>query len=164
MPVGQSTHREVVAVMQQRPRLQLKVRNGGLLPVRDRRSEPVSWRVVAARELPLTELVRKVEGAGARGQAEEEPGAEHRLQISLQGQQGLGCSICKVRRDSRRGRRGVVRREAVRREVRREEVRRGGSRTARRIRSPEEARREIVITTVRKDGGVSGTTLPSRCT
>ena len=50
MPVGQSTHREVVAVIQSRSRVQLKVRSGGLIPVRNRRSEPLSWRVVTQSE------------------------------------------------------------------------------------------------------------------
>ena len=110
MPVGQSTHREVVAVIQSRSRVQLKVRSGGLIPVRNRRSEPLSWRVVTQSERGnsgVTELVRReVEKAESspkliqsRSGSGEEPDqcTEQRLQISLQGQQGLGCSICKVR-------------------------------------------------------------------
>ena len=110
MPVGQSTHREVVAVIQSRSRVQLKVRSGGLIPVRNRRSEPLSWRVVTQSERGnsgVTELVRRqVEKAESSpkliqsrsGSGEEtEQCTEQRLQISLQGQQGLGCSICKVR-------------------------------------------------------------------
>ena len=114
MPVGQSTHREVVAVIQSRSRVQLKVRSGGLIPVRNRRSEPLSWRVVTQSERGnsgVTEqLVRreveKVESspklistlASSRsGEVEQDQCTEQRLQISLQGQQGLGCSICKVR-------------------------------------------------------------------
>ena len=114
MPVGQSTHREVVAVIQSRSRVQLKVRSGGLIPVRNRRSEPLSWRVVTQSERGnsgVTEqLVRreveKVESspkliqlASSRSGSGEEVDqcTEQRLQISLQGQQGLGCSICKVR-------------------------------------------------------------------
>jgi len=108
MPVGQSTHREVVAVIQSRSRVQLKVRSGGLIPVRNRRSEPLSWRVVTQSERGnsgVTELVRRqVEKAESSpkliqsrsGSGEEtEQCTEQRLQISLQGQQGLGCSICK---------------------------------------------------------------------
>ena len=110
MPVGQSTHREVVAVIQSRSRVQLKVRSGGLIPVRNRRSEPLSWRVVTQSERGnsgVTELVRRqVEKAESSpklipsrsGSGEEtDQCTEQRLQISLQGQQGLGCSICKVR-------------------------------------------------------------------
>ena len=111
MPVGQSTHREVVAVIQSRSRVQLKVRSGGLIPVRNRRSEPLSWRVVTQSERGNSgvteELVRrevqKVESPKllqSRSGSGEEIGdqcTEQRLQISLQGQQGLGCSICKVR-------------------------------------------------------------------
>ena len=71
MPVGQSTHREVVAVIQSRSRVQLKVRSGGLIPVRNRRSEPLSWRVVTPSERGnsgVTELVRReVEVNRAKG-------------------------------------------------------------------------------------------------
>ena len=66
MPVGQSTHREVVAVIQSRSRVQLKVRSGGLIPVRNRRSEPLSWRVVTPSERGnsgVTELVRREENS-----------------------------------------------------------------------------------------------------
>ena len=114
MPVGQSTHREVVAVIQSRSRVQLKVRSGGLIPVRNRRSEPLSWRVVTQSERGnsgVTEqLVRRevekvesspklIQMASSRSGSGEEVDqcTEQRLQISLQGQQGLGCSICKVR-------------------------------------------------------------------
>ena len=108
MPVGQSTHREVVAVIQSRSRVQLKVRSGGLIPVRNRRNEPLSWRVVTQSERGnsgVTELVRReveVEKSpklaqGSRAVEEVDQCTEQRLQISLQGQQGLGCSICKVR-------------------------------------------------------------------
>ena len=104
MPVGQSTHREVVAVIQSRSRVQLKVRSGGLIPVRNRRSEPLSWRVVTPSERGnsgLTELVRREVEVNSnkpkvRSVEEADQCTEQRLQINLHGQQGLGCSICKV--------------------------------------------------------------------
>ena len=104
MPVGQSTHREVVAVIQSRSRVQLKVRSGGLIPVRNRRSEPLSWRVVTPSERGnsgVTELVRREVEVNSnkpkvRSVEEADQCTEQRLQINLQGQQGLGCSICKV--------------------------------------------------------------------
>ena len=119
MPVGQSTHREVVAVIQSRSRVQLKVRSGGLIPVRNRRSEPLSWRVVTQSERGnsgVTEqlvrrekvekkvessskqLIQQLASSSRSGSGEEvDQCTEQRIHISLQGQQGLGCSICKVR-------------------------------------------------------------------
>ena len=98
MPVLHSTHREVVSVIQGRPRLQLKVRSGGLIPVRERRQDPVSWRVVVGGE----RVGREEEPAPTKpGLApppveDSDQCVEQRLHIGLQGQQGLGCSICKV--------------------------------------------------------------------
>ena len=76
--------------------------------MRNRRNEPLSWRVVTQSERGnsgVTELVRReveVEKSpklaqGSRAVEEVDQCTEQRLQISLQGQQGLGCSICKVR-------------------------------------------------------------------
>jgi hypothetical protein len=44
--VEQATHKEVVAIIRDRATLTLKVRSGGLLPVKEARSHPVHWQIV----------------------------------------------------------------------------------------------------------------------
>ena len=97
LPVKAATHREAVALILGRSRLELKVRSGGLIPVRLNRSEPVSWRRIrpAEQKQQLTDTVRTNTTNTSQDSDLECP--ERRINITLTGQQGLGCSICKVR-------------------------------------------------------------------
>ena len=99
VPLASATHKEAVALILGRTRLVLKVTSGGVIPVKVRRSEPVTWSQVRA----LTSVTSVTSGPGdtgtvktARSDESEAELTEARLTISLQGQQGLGCSICKV--------------------------------------------------------------------
>ncbi len=44
--VEQATHKEVVSIIRDRSTLALKVRSGGLLPVKEARTHPVHWLIV----------------------------------------------------------------------------------------------------------------------
>jgi hypothetical protein len=44
--VEAATHKEVVAIIRDRSTLALKIRSGGLLPVKEARSHPVHWQIV----------------------------------------------------------------------------------------------------------------------
>ena len=95
-----ATHREAVALILGRSRLELKVRSGGLIPVRLNRSEPVSWRRIrpADQKQQLTDTVRtNTTNTTNTSQDSDLECPERRINITLTGQQGLGCSICKVR-------------------------------------------------------------------
>ena len=46
MLVEQATHKEVVNIIRDRTNLNLKVRSGGLLPVKEARSHPIHWQIV----------------------------------------------------------------------------------------------------------------------
>ena len=109
MPVMNATHKEVVSVILSRTKIQLKVKSGGVIPVKKRKSEPVSWQVIkdgmggekeirkediAAERDVVDKTVNKV---NIVHRTEELECPEQRLRITLRGQQGLGCSICKVR-------------------------------------------------------------------
>ena len=99
LPVKAATHREAVALILGRSRLELKVRSGGLIPVRLNRCEPVSWRRIRPAEQQqhhqLTDTVKTNRTDSSQDSDLDCP--EKRINISLTGQQGLGCSICKVR-------------------------------------------------------------------
>ena len=100
LPVKAATHREAVALILGRSRLELKVRSGGLLPVRLSRSEPVSWQRIrpAERQQKPTDTVRtNTTNTTNTSQDSDLDCPERRINITLTGQQGLGCSICKVR-------------------------------------------------------------------
>ena len=98
VPLASATHKEAVALIMGRQRLVLKVTSGGVIPVKVRRSEPVTWSQVRALA-SVTQAVTCDTGTvkTARSDESEAELTEARLTISLQGQQGLGCSICKVR-------------------------------------------------------------------
>jgi len=171
MYVDQATHREVTNIIKERANIDLKVRSGGVIPIKDEKSQPVSWKIVkedspdvkglrvqdedegvkmedepqreevtagstsgeeGAREHAYKEaesrrrrekrsgsVVRRGESEVRRGTSSSRRGTstsrrgdneetatrpagedetdivEEKLRISLQGQQGLGCSICK---------------------------------------------------------------------
>ncbi len=44
--VEAATHKEVVAIIRDRSTLALKIRSGGLLPVKEARTHPVHWQIV----------------------------------------------------------------------------------------------------------------------
>ena len=102
LPVKAATHREAVALILGRSRLELKVRSGGVLPVRLSRSEPVSWqriRPADRHQQKLTDTVKT--NTTNTSQDSDLDCPERRINITLTGQQGLGCSICKVRERER---------------------------------------------------------------
>ena len=96
VPLASATHKEAVALIMGRQRLVLKVTSGGVIPVKVRRSEPVTWSQVRALA-SVTQAVTCDTGTVKTARSDEAELTEARLTISLQGQQGLGCSICKVR-------------------------------------------------------------------
>jgi hypothetical protein len=49
MLVEQATHKEVVSIIKDRTNLNLKVRSGGLLPVKENRSNPIHWQIIKVR-------------------------------------------------------------------------------------------------------------------
>ena len=79
-----ATHKEAVALILGRTRLELKVRSGGLIPVKLSRSDPVTWH--------QTDTLKTSSTTDSEVEC-----PERRISISLTGHQGLGCSICKVR-------------------------------------------------------------------
>ena len=81
-----------------RSRLELKVVSGGVIPVKVRRSEPVSWSKVRQETSDPCGTVKTVKTVSSSDSDLECP--EHKLTITLAGQQGLGCSICKVTTNS----------------------------------------------------------------
>ena len=109
MAVQNATHKEVVSVILSRNKIQLKVKSGGVIPVKKRKSESVSWQVIkegmgGEKEIrkedikPESDVVDKtVNKINIVHRTEEPECPEQRLSITLRGQQGLGCSICKVR-------------------------------------------------------------------
>ena len=99
LPVKAATHREAVALILGRSRLELKVRSGGVLPVRLSRADPVSWqRIRTAERHQLTDTVKtNTSNTTNTSQDSDQDCPERRINITLTGQQGLGCSICKVR-------------------------------------------------------------------
>ena len=100
VPLASATHKEAVALILGRSRLVLKVTSGGVIPVKVRRSEPVTWSQVRALASVTSVTCDTGTMKTARSDESEAEQTEARLTISLQGQQGLGCSICKVRDDS----------------------------------------------------------------
>jgi len=107
MPVQNATHKEVVSVILSRNKIQLKVRSGGVIPVKKRKSEPVSWQVIkegmgGEKEIRKEDIKaesdvvdKTVSKINIVHRTEEAECPEQRLSITLRGQQGLGCSICK---------------------------------------------------------------------
>ena len=92
VPLAAATHKEAVALILGRSRLVLKVTSGGVIPVKVRRAEPVTWSIVRplAGDSGTVKTVRSEQSDGHQ---------ETRITITLQGHQGLGCSICKVSQD-----------------------------------------------------------------
>ena len=102
LPVKAATHREAVALILGRSRLELKVKSGGLLPVRLSRSEPVSWQRIRPADRHHQKLTDTVKTSTTNTSQDSDLDCpERRINITLTGQQGLGCSICKVRERER---------------------------------------------------------------
>ena len=97
VPLASATHKEAVALILGRARLVLKVTSGGLIPVKVRRSEPLTWSPVPALASVTSVTCDTGTVKTERSEESEAELKQTRLTISLQGQQGLGCSICKVR-------------------------------------------------------------------
>ena len=109
----QATHKEVVQLISGRDSVRLKVRSAGVIPVKQKRTEPVSWQMVSELDgvrFGRGELEVQVGSSGKMGARKDELHTtlshgdhgdegecpERRLYITMQGQHGLGCSICKV--------------------------------------------------------------------
>ena len=88
MSLKGSTHREVVTLISARWRIILEVKTRGVIPIKNRKGDPVTWRSVDKPQPdPLNLDQIKVLKSGER--------VETRIVINITGQQGLGCSICK---------------------------------------------------------------------
>ena len=125
VPVHAATHKEAVALILNRQKLVLKVISGGVIPVKVRRSEPLSWAPVKppasephGRPLSVNEAHGRppsVNESNLRQAVVSDTSDYHhetmktnkstdsdmecpeqKITISLTGHQGLGCSICKV--------------------------------------------------------------------
>ena len=109
VPLTSATHKEAVALITGRSRLELKVSSGGVIPVKVRRSEPVSWSRVNQEQTPETRVTHVSGDSGDPGQYHSDTVKtvksvdsdlecpEMKMSINLVQGQGLGCSICKVR-------------------------------------------------------------------
>ena len=95
--IFQATHKEVVQLISGRDSVRLKVRSAGVIPVKHTRTEPVSWQMVGEKSREEL-MVRGGEDPEVNvvHRSEEMECPERRLYITMQGQHGLGCSICKV--------------------------------------------------------------------
>ena len=102
VPLAAATHREAVQLIVARARLVLTVLSGGLIPVKVRRCEPLTWSPVSSASPDYSSAPGDKAGDYAaksgtvRSGASDQEVAETKLSITLAGHQGLGCSICKV--------------------------------------------------------------------
>ena len=104
----QATHKEVVQLISGRDSVRLKVRSAGVIPVKQKRTEPVSWQMVSELDgvrfgrgelevgKMMTRSAEKDDLHTTLSHGDEGECPERRLYITMQGQHGLGCSICKV--------------------------------------------------------------------
>lgn len=85
-----ATHREVVTLISSRWTLEISVKSTGVIPIKDRVGDPITWHSIALRpEPPMNEVIKHLHTIPI------ESHVESRVVISITGSQGLGCSICK---------------------------------------------------------------------
>ncbi|TRY70179.1 hypothetical protein TCAL_02784 [Tigriopus californicus] len=85
-----ATHREVVTLISSRWTLEISVKSTGVIPIKDRVGDPITWHNIAVRpEPPMNDVMKHLHTIPV------ESHVESRVVISITGSQGLGCSICK---------------------------------------------------------------------
>ncbi|XP_021948279.2 uncharacterized protein LOC110845998 [Folsomia candida] len=103
-PVSAAVHHECLALMRLRPSLHLKVRSVGMLPVKEKAGDALSWKLVEEQE-PCGGAEAGEAGSGSRGMSRLSDTSSHSLPdsvpteakvfIDMSGRNGLGCCICK---------------------------------------------------------------------
>jgi Na+-transporting methylmalonyl-CoA/oxaloacetate decarboxylase gamma subunit len=85
MLVEQATHKEVVSIIKDRTNLNLKVRSGGLLPVKENRSNPIHWQIIKVSS--YLHILADYQGililADYQGQEQLQPQGTQRLPTSV---------------------------------------------------------------------------------
>ncbi|XP_063234575.1 uncharacterized protein LOC134537741 isoform X3 [Bacillus rossius redtenbacheri] len=89
-PLEDAIHREVLQLIQNQNFLTLKVRTVGMIPVKDKRSDPLTWRVVEEDDTPPTRPPSE-----SSAPCQDDHHRDVRLLLTVPPRSKLGCGICK---------------------------------------------------------------------